>query len=186
MAEGDKSMYWNQIVSEYLSPIGGIGVLVASIILLVLTYKYLKATKNMAEVMREEFEIKIRPFISAALERLHWSGLDLNFRFLIKNNGFFLVTLLNYEVKCWHEDYKDRKFSVLKKSTNSHIAPNGPIIIAKRISLSCLRDLPLGNQTSHIINLEFKFNFLNARGEEFTVESKLKRTRTIKEDFRTN
>ena len=56
-------MNWNQIFEIYISSIGGIGMFIATILLLILTYKYLKMTKKMINMIKEEFEIRTKPVI---------------------------------------------------------------------------------------------------------------------------
>jgi len=165
-----KKTNWGQLFSQYISPIGGMGMFVATIILLVLTAKYLGFTKDMTKMMQEEFEIRLRPIIEIDDPGLsvNWATLTMGYTFHIYNRGSYAVYLLGYSIKYWPEELIGRVYSSPEKEINEYISPNEKTEIKDSFVLSALQSLEKTKAQDKYAIIEFYFNFLDVRGKKFT------------------
>jgi hypothetical protein len=167
-------MNWERFFSEYLSPIGGIGMFVATLILLILTAKYLKFTKDMAKIMKEDFEIKIKPIIEIyfAGRQGNWASMMWQFSFRIFNRGSCSIFLSSYNIKYWSEAFADQIFALPEKKANRYISPNEHAEIKPKLVLSELNSSKVEEIRNKGIMVEFNFEFFDARGTKFTEKIK--------------
>lgn len=164
-------MNWEHIFSTYISPIGEIGIFIATLILLFLTYKYLRFTRRMANVMAEEFEIKIKPIVDIT-KRYSMTGETFQYIYDVVNKGSFVVHFRNVETKCWHPEHPDKQTSLNLINVNKHISPGSSEEVHNNFTYKKLiQAIPNGVEiTNRILHIKVSFNFLDVKGNEFEKE----------------
>ena len=162
-------MNWlENLFYNYISPIGEIGILIATFVLLYLTSKYIKFTKRMADIMKQEYEMKIKPLVKIRFDGFLSRGANFQPRLYVHNYGDLLIKLLNYKVKCWHKDFENDSIVAFEKQINEEITPDNSLRIDDSFSLSDLPHFPLPEEPKIPLVVEFTFTFLDAKGNEFT------------------
>jgi len=171
-------MKLQKIIERYVLPVGNIGMLIATIVLLILTVKYLGFTKDMANMMEKEFQIKLEPVVEIFYKSCVLSStLELGTDFIVTNKGSYLVTLIDYRLESWHGDFDYFNICPLERIFNKPLSPNESFKVADHsISLAELKKLKLQGIEKHPIFTEITFNFWDIRGNKF---SKNYKCRTI-------
>jgi hypothetical protein len=168
-------MNWQYLFSQYISPIGGIGMFIATIILLYLTAKYLGFTKHMAVMMQKEFEIRLKPVVEIDIAgiSIQWGDFHMGFTIEVFNRGSYAVYLSGYEIRYWNEDSPDRISALPQGEVNRMISPTeGRIQIRGGVCLSDLKDFD--NLKTKYTMIEFNLSFLDIRGKKFSEKAKRK------------
>lgn len=164
-------MNWEYFFTTYISPIGEIGIFLATLILLFLTYKYLRFTRRMANVMAEEFEIKVKPIVEVT-ERSSVTGDTFEYVYEIVNKGSFVVHFRHIETKCWHLKHPNKQASLNLININKHISPGSSEEVHNNFTYKKLiQAMPDGvDITDRILNIQVLFNFVDIKGNEFEKE----------------
>jgi len=159
--------WWDKLFYNYISPIGEIGILIATIILLFLTSKYIKFTKRMADIMKQEYEIKIKPLVKIRFDGFITREANIQPQWCVHNYGSLFIKLLNYKVKFWHMDFENDSIA-FEKQINEEITPDDVLRIDDLFSLSDLPHFHSQKDVKIPLVIEFIFTFSDAKGDEFT------------------
>ena len=155
---------WQRFLSELLNP-----AILISIVLVIVTYFYLRATRRMAEAMHKEFALRTRPSVNILLQglvnlvRFIWI-----FEWNIENKGFYSVKLLQYQITVFYQKNSAKEsFYTSAIGQGVFIAPGGLYCIKDRHNLEAIQQfVKLGDKDIRII-IEAKFNFLDCLGKKF-------------------
>lgn len=161
---------WYKKFVDYILPFGQVGMFIATLILLILTAIYLDFTRDMAKIMKEEFEIKFKPILEIVPHGfiVNWSLLRLDTEIEILNKGSYAIYLADYNLKYWHQDFENQKTSLPKIEINKYIFPDAGLSIDDNHILFKLRQLPITGEEEKLVIVEITFNFLDAKGNKFT------------------
>jgi len=168
--------WFEKLFYNYISPIGEIGILIATLILLFLTSKYIKFTKRIADIMKQEYEIKIKPIVKIKFDGFITRGATFLPRLRVHNYGSLLIKLINYKVKCWHMDFENDSIIAFEKQINEEITSDDVLRINDSFSLSDLPHFTSLEKPKIPLVVEFTFTFFDAKGNEFIKKELIKKS----------
>jgi len=123
----------------------------------------------MADVMAEDFEIKLRPIVDIT-KGYEITGETYQSTYSVINKGSFVVQFRYVETKCWHPENPDNQIALNWVNINKHISPDDSITVHNNFPFSkFLKAVPNG-KTEKILHVQILFNFLDVKGSEFEKE----------------
>lgn len=143
--------------------------MISSMVLAIITFFYLLATRRMAKTMYKEYELRIKPFINIYFEVnvLKMDAIWI-FSYKIENKGIYPINFVQYQITLFLQKDKDR-------SPIFDAAYGAKVFIDQRESYSSsnevfLKNHPLlvqGGEKEHEVIIEAKFGFLDCIGKTF-------------------
>ncbi len=166
-------MCFEQIMQTYVMPIGQTVMFITTIVLVILTGRYLRATKGMAKVMMDEHEIKLTPCVNIHRQQYSLSPTDFIYHCIynVKNSGSYTIKLIDVVVESYPTETPDQIFYTGAYGQNFHIAPGESFPIDLKDRLNGVSRYARENDQRFNINIKTTFKFINANGEEFKRET---------------
>ena len=176
-------MCLSQIFSEYILPnIGSILMFGATIGLLCLTNKYLRATRKMADAMEKELEIKLKPMVNISFDKIQIpSGIRFPLYkniYRITNAGSFSVYLSQFTIFYYRPetpDTPDNSIYSYAEGVHQYIGPDDSYEVSKHYPpTQDMVRIVEGDKENVEVLIVTIFDFLDARGKEFKKETREK------------
>jgi hypothetical protein len=156
----------------------------ATCILALITYGYMRATKEIAEsmevqskIMAREFELRVVPIINIT------SGYSLtthdkgDYHYTIFNGGYYSVTLIGAEVIFQHKTDPSIYISSFKKDFNLSINSNSAKEVVLSINFSGFNKILPNIQAKQEVSLQPIFKIRNVENKEFEFKGGLRSVR---------
>lgn len=156
------------IFSTYITPIGQFLMVLVTFALVLLTVKYIKATKRMADVMSQEFEIRTKPAVDIYYDGFEGDDLVRSFIFRIENKGNYQVKFMRYSLSVTHENFRSQIFHSFSKGIERFIMPGKDFKAEHKHDLSGIKQLPLKDKEKTLIYLDVTFMFKDIFEKSFS------------------
>lgn len=107
---------------DWIQQYSTLAVVLLTIVLILITWKYARDTKRMADIMAKDYELRIRPLIDIGGSGVHFEGWDrIETRRLISNKGYLSVTAHEISVEWWLKNNPENKFKkAIEKDITIH------------------------------------------------------------------
>ena len=165
-------MCLSQIFHYYVLPnLGSILMFLVTVILVLLTYFYLRATRRMAKVMETEFNIRIKPIVDIIFETPFLDVME-TVVFSVKNKGSYALKLEHYQLDVTYKDPEDEFLFSITQEVGQYINPTKKI--------ECTQELDFSNtklaerKDIKVIYINATFSFLDVFDNKFKRELRVK------------
>lgn len=165
-------MYLNQIFHNFILPsLGSILIFLVTIILALITYLYLRATRRMAKVMEAEFNIRTKAIVDIIFKTPYLDVME-TVVFSVKNKGSYALKLEQYQLDLTYKDPEDEFLFSIAQGVGQYINP------PKKIE--CTQELDFSNtkiaerKDFKVIYIDATFNFLDIFDNKFKRKLRVK------------
>ncbi len=165
-------------MTQLVQIISGIIIAAATTALAIITYKYMKSTKIMADsmelqskIMTREFEKRVSPIIDLILQRSQTNSEKGKYHYAVCNLGNEPVKLKEVKTRYWQPDEPEREFAPIIKPINKLIAASpSSIEVDVEINFSKINQINSESQFRKKILKQSIFIIENVDHEEFEIE----------------
>lgn len=162
----------NQILHNYVLPnLGSILIFLVTVMLVLLTYLYLRSTRRMAKVMEAEFNIRTKPIVDIIFETPFLDMME-TVVFSVKNKGSYALKLEQYQLDVTYKDPEDEFLFSIAQGVGQYINPTKKI--------ECTQELDFSNtklaerKDIKVIYIDATFSFLDVFDNKFKREMRVK------------
>lgn len=165
-------MRLNQIFHDYILPdLGSILMFLVTVILVLITYFYLRATRRMAKAMEAEFNIRIKPIVDIIFETPFLDIME-TVVFSVKNKGIYALKLEHYQLDVTYKDPKAEFSFSIRQEVGQYINSTK--------KLECTQELDFSNtklaerKEIKVIYIKATFSLLDVFDNKFKRELRVK------------
>jgi len=136
-------------------------------VLAVLTFKYMKATKHMADIMQKEYDLLIKPDIAPLFHMSVPIDGGIRYQYIVSNISRRSSSLLKrIKIMFWHKDTPETRTSMSISEPNINIPSSGSTDIDIPISFSSITEEMEGNVRWEDVFMQPVFIIEDKEGQE--------------------